>query len=110
MDVTSLPNEVIDKIIEFCPEHIQYSFWKPQSFAPSAYKHNYKRVKIGNKDDPSSRNSDTKMHYKRETEELHRLKNFSRPKSLIKFYKTHPLYFPDTIDISGENVTRWCVY
>lgn len=99
MDVTSLATELIDRIIGFCPPYTQYSLLKSQPFAPLAYKHYYKRVELGVHDNILNRYCGGTANDGGETK-VPTPRGFPCAKSLLIFYKTHPLYIPDTLDVS----------
>lgn len=100
MDLIPLPNELIDKVIGFCSQKIQFSLLKSKAFATSAYKHYYKRVKLAKPlYDFTYQYNDTETIYQ-EGPVMYPSREFSCAKSLLLFYKTHPLYNPDTLLIS----------
>lgn len=107
MDINTFPYEIWSRIIEFCPDHIQYSLLKSRSLAPLAYKHFYKRVSI-NEDEIAEYSLTfqyTGLAVPIDNQippafQCHR--NFFDAKALSIFHKTHPLYDPDTIIISSN--------
>lgn len=106
MDVTSFPYEVLDRIIEFCPNFIQRALLESKTCAELAYKHYYKNVFIKESlvldDDDRLKNQYSGFcdfdRYEG-TSLNHPRRYFFDARSLIVFYRTHPYYHPHTLHI-----------